>query len=113
MCVADRIMDGDVRATYDPMNHVLEEEDKSQINFPGDLGSVQKKHKNLGKYNKAVNAGIRNAPDEVQNMVSNSTRDLWLELVDTTEHVRLTTALMELKLKQKNARNKSSNTRNN
>jgi hypothetical protein len=87
MCVSDRVMDGDCRATYKPDNsHVRP---KTKVANPADLLAIQ------GPTDPADRAQvcIRNAPACVKKLLTE--RDEWHRLDNTYEHARLMKALLE------------------
>ena len=108
MCVSDRVMDGDVHATYDPMNHQLDEEEV--IEFPSDLVEEQDKGlsaRQLAKKKAKEAKEAKDAEDKAKNIgldqfaidVKNAwvRKREWKQLTDILEHARLHTALMNLK----------------
>jgi hypothetical protein len=87
MCVSDRIMDGDVKARYDPGHDFQDNErvDVSTIVYPDDVNQVQ---------------GVNEDPSEIGLAVLNKTtrdelvrRDCWRHLNDFDEFVRLHLAI--------------------
>ena len=89
MCVADRVMEGDVRAKYRP-DLSVELLDPKTITYPTELRKLQAKSSD--GVTKETTVGIRKGNREV---INNLTRlDRWTELDDRDEYVRLTTAIM-------------------
>lgn len=94
MCISDRVMDGDVRATHKPDNTV--EIDDSVISYPADAaaagGTVRNKDKSTigGEYGNKY----------LTNLVARKER--WEQLDNPVEFVRLTTAIMDVTEKMKN-----------
>ena len=86
MCVSDRIMDGDVRARYNPSNQVLPESE-DDIEYSTEFQN---------KRTRATSPiGVRNADPAVQKLLRRKAR--WEDLKDIEEYCRLHSALMDLK----------------
>ena len=98
MCVSDRIMEGDVRARYNPANS-LEEEEEEIINDSAELKALKAKRKE----EKEAKTMICNADDCVQNLLIRKNR--FKELNNKEEHGRLCGALMK-HMKTKKIKNK-------
>ena len=94
MCVSDRVMDGDVRAVYDPANHV-EVDQEEEIDYPQTLPQeCEEMNRNQSwRKQKRAKIGIRNADPCVQELLLRKER--WQELLDAVEHGRLHRALMD------------------
>jgi Plant transposon protein len=86
MCVSDRVMDGDVRARYDPSNKVVR--GSSKIRYPRDLLEVQ--GPTLDNERSVV--GLKNLGGSAGNLVSRKNRWEFLKNKDVT--VELHKALM-------------------
>ena len=86
MCVSDRIMEGDVRARYDPANKVSPEQEEDTQH--------SEEFKSQKKRAKAV-IGIRNADPCVQKLLRRKER--WTDMTDLEEYGRLHAAIMRLK----------------
>jgi hypothetical protein len=96
MCVSDRVMDGDVRAVYDPSNNLEEQQRPEAIEVPPDRRDVQRRvDRGQQEDRDLARVGIRQADVDAQRLVLR--RQEWNRLQDTNEHVRLHRALMILK----------------
>lgn len=89
MCVSDRVMNGDVRATYRPDNTVVELE-TNHLSQPDDLEAVQGRTAGADR----CTVGIGTGNSFVINLVTREER--WAELQNTGEYIRLTKAIMDL-----------------
>ena len=87
MCVSDRVMDGDVRARYNPAFQVMEE--LEVIVQPPDLQDVQRNGRDPDKNPTAI--GVQNIPD--YKLMAMLRKERWTTLSDVDEHARLHTAL--------------------
>ena len=90
MCVADRVMSGDVRARYNPDANVAAGE--IIVEHPDDLEEVQALQGALGEDDR-TNIGWANIPNDERDAVIR--RDSWIHLLNTEEHNRLHFALVE------------------
>jgi len=95
MCVSDRVMDGDPRATYKPDNTV--DLDDSDITYPTDSGAVSGAVRDKDK---STIGGEEHGNKYLNNLVARNER--WQQLDNPGEFVRLTMALMDVTEKMKN-----------
>ena len=99
MCVSDRVMDGDVRAQYNPAHTVdLEEENEDMVSYSAELHHLREEGRSNHKStNKSVRAesvaviGAANVDLPAQQLVTRKNR--WMTLIDKEEHGRLSNAL--------------------
>jgi hypothetical protein len=89
MCVADRVMDGDVRARYKPDNTVVEDP-TPLVTAPNNLELVQGRTKSTDR----STIGVRKGNKFTINLVTRKER--WNQLDNPDEFVRLTKAIMDL-----------------
>ena len=89
MCVSDRIMEGDVRAWYNPANS-LEEDEGEYIGDPAELQAMKENRRK----ERTARTLIENADDCVKNVLLRRSR--FKELNNKEEHGRLCAALMNL-----------------
>ena len=87
MCVADRVMEGDVRKRCDPSHNITEVEE-CIVPMPEDLAEVQEA---TGCGSTASSIGVRNMPEYVHR--KSTRREAWNELNDTDNHCRLHNSL--------------------
>jgi hypothetical protein len=93
MCVSDRVMGGDVRATYNPAASTSAF--SCHVSNPADLEEMQSiSTKQRGTEQRTAGVGIRSAPEHVQSMIANKKE--WDSLHNTYDHVQLMQALMDL-----------------
>ena len=86
MAVFDRVMDGDVRAWYNPMNSASD----------GDINIRNPDNSNryaASSNDEAAVVGVANATPSVVQVVMNVSR--WIDLKDKDEHERLRLALQQ------------------
>ena len=88
MCVADRVMDGDPRAKYDPMNSLVSDED---VQFSAEYQDLQESGKGTRSKNTSACIGVANAEETVRALISRRRR--WMTLIDKKEYARLHLAL--------------------
>ena len=101
MCVADRVMEGDVRARYNPAAMLTEEEiGPQQVTYPAELHHMREEGRsNHQSTNKSVReestsaVGVRHAGVPVQKLIARKRR--WMQLNDKEEHARLSGALQK------------------
>ncbi len=99
MCVSDRVMEGDVRATYNPA-HSLDEDLPPVVEVPEDRARLQAHGDRDGDTHEYANpsaASVVNLPPHVQALMTR--KDRWKQLDAPQENARLTLALMQLKSK--------------
>ena len=84
MCVSDRVMDGNVRATYNPANDLSAEVDE-EIEDSEEFTRMSSRV--------TMSIGIDNAAFSVVNLLQRKER--WNDLVDVEEYTRLHAALMK------------------
>ena len=84
MCVSDRVMDGDVRAIYNPANDLLPETEE-EVEYSEEFRSKTTRQQSP--------IGIANADPSVVKILQRKER--WNDLVDLEEYTRLHRALME------------------
>ena len=92
MCVSDRIMGGDCRATYNPAAS-LDEDVPDDVENPPDQQQVQDQQPLEVADGGRGGIGISNAPDSVKNLILNS-KAAWQALDNMFEHARLMKALL-------------------
>ena len=94
MCVADRVMDRDVHALYDPSNNCAVSKVFNVVESPSDHNSVQDATCDGATNYATINHfGIANAPEYVKDFVAKAKR--FKDLQDKYKHARLMTALMK------------------
>ena len=98
MCVSDRIMDGDVRAWYNPANS-LEEDEGEEVVDCDELKAMKAER----KMERLARTLIENSDDCVKNLILRKNR--YKELNNKEEHARLCAALMK-KMKNKKIKKK-------
>ena len=86
MCVADRIMEGDVNATYNASNGIDIDVEDINVEYPGDFEAV------VGGTPAHGEIGLGNGDDIVTGVILNR-QDHWKTLNDRLEHTRLTRAI--------------------
>ena len=84
MCVSDRVMDGDVRATYNPAND-LTPETEEEVEYSEEFRRKTTRQQ--------APIGIANADPSVVKILQRKER--WNDLVDLEEYTRLHKALMQ------------------
>ena len=90
MCVSDRVMDGDVRAWYDPSNSF--DCPDTEVGQPDDLERVQRAEGVVSATERpSIGLGGRSSA-EVNGLTR---REAWTKLRSVTEHSRLQAALMD------------------
>ena len=92
MCVSDRVMDGDVYATYDPTNTFESPEGRAS---EGDGGAVRTKQNYAREeHNDDIPpTGIANAPNHIQRIMARRAR--WVQLSSLDEYNRLNDAIIK------------------
>ncbi|MGL5935539.1 MAG: transposase family protein [Cetobacterium sp.] len=91
MGVADRVMDGDVRARYDPANSILVmRENHYRVRHPRDLKKVQS---NVDPNHLARSGVAQGDPNNIAMVTRN---DRWTHLRNLQEHIRLFNAIMDV-----------------
>ena len=88
MCVSDRVMDGDVHATYNPANHVTKDVDAA-VEDPPELQALNRERGTI----QVPNIGIRNSDPCIVGVLTRKER--FAELRDENEYIRLHSALMD------------------
>ena len=102
MCVADRIVDQDPRAKYDPSNSLDANHAEDSVEYSAEFQDMTKVS--------AAPIGIRNAEESVRILLTRKRR--WMTLVNRKEHARLHNALkVYLGRKYKKQKQKSNNKR--
>ena len=88
MCVSDRVMDGDVHATYNPANHVTKEGD-CVVEDPQELEDINRQRGTV----EVPCIGIRNSDPSIVEMFTRKER--FAELRNEEEYIRLHSVLMD------------------
>ena len=90
MCVSDRVMNGDVRAVYNPANNLALGQ-LLDVEQPEDLLQVQ--GRTAAEERSTI--GIDNIPEHARELFTR--RENWNDLRSLEEYIRLHAALMEMK----------------
>jgi hypothetical protein len=93
MCVSERVMDGDCRATYNPCNNIILPEEATQVSNPTDLVEVQAAFQTrlTRGITNVSSIGARNVPKESMEALTDV--DRWKDLCSKEENSRLHKAL--------------------
>lgn len=109
MCVSDRVMGGDVYATYNPA-HSLDQDDKFDV--PKDRRKIQKAAKRRLKKRDRSKIGLKTGKVDTNIIVGMTRREEWECLLDESEHRRINQALMtEIGKRKSTGKTTSSNKR--
>ena len=104
MCVADRVMGGDVYATYTPSATVEETSIEEAVEQPEDLLLVQQQQQQQQQHEPpeddddgGAGIGVSNSPTAIQNFIVTNARTRFKALRNKEDHNKLLSALIRLK----------------